>query len=241
MITNVPKPKLKLVKAVTNDNGGTATANDWDLTATGDGGFTELTPAAANATSREVKAGVSYSLSEAGPSNYSASAWVCVGGTQNGSTITLSDGQDVTCTITNNDNAPKLTLNKVVVNDNGGTAAESAWTLTATGNPVTDPASLSGAGAAGTADVVSGAGFDAGSYDLSESGGPAGYTASTWSCTGGQTGTLAKVIVGLGDDITCTITNNDNAPKLTLNKVVVNDNGGTAAESAWTLTATGIR
>ena len=41
-----------------------------------------------------------------------------------------------------------------------------------------------------------------------------------------------EVTVALGDDITCTITNDDNAPKLTLNKVVVNDNGGTALESA---------
>ena len=137
-------------------------------------------------------------------------------------------GDDITCTITNDDNAPKLTLNKVVVNDNGGGALESAWTLTATGNPVTDPATLSGPGAAGNADVVSGPGFDAGSYDLTESSGPSGYTASAWSCTGGQTGTTPTVTLALGDDITCTITNDDNAPKLTLNKVVVNDNGGTA-------------
>ena len=38
-----------------------------------------------------------------------------------------------TCTITNDDNAPTLTLVKVVVNDNGGTAVETDSTLTATG------------------------------------------------------------------------------------------------------------
>src|SRR4029077_15408251 len=118
-----------------------------------------------------------------------------------------------------------------------------AWTLTATGNPATNPATLSGPGAAGNADVVSGSTFDAGTYDLSELGGAGtgNYTASNWSCTGGQTGTAATVTVALGDDITCTITNDDNAPKLTLNKVVVNDNGGTKAEPAWTLTAPATR
>ena len=146
--------------------------------------------------------------------------------------MTVALGDDITCTITNDDNAPKLTLNKVVVNDNGGTALESAWTLTATGNPVTDPATLSGPGAAGNADVVSGAGFDAGTYDLSESGGPAGYTASDVELHGWSDRHAGEGDVALGDDITCTITNDDNAPKLTLNKVVVNDNGGTALESA---------
>ena len=68
-------PQLKLVKVVTNDDGGTAVANDWDLTASGSGGFTELTPAAANATFRDVNAGVSYALSETGPAGYAASSW----------------------------------------------------------------------------------------------------------------------------------------------------------------------
>ena len=71
--------------------------------------------------------------------------------------VTVALGDDITCTITNDDNAPKLTLNKVVVNDNGGTALESAWTLTATGNPATDPADAGRLrAAAGNADVVSG-------------------------------------------------------------------------------------
>ena len=97
------------------------------------------------------------------------SAWSCTGGqTGDDPAVTVALGDDITCTITNDDDAPKLTLNKVVVNDNGGGASESDWTLTATGNPVTDPATLSGLGAAGNDDVVSGPGFDAGSYDLSD-------------------------------------------------------------------------
>ena len=112
----------------------------------------------------------SYDLSESAVAGYSASSWSCTGGqTGTEAKVTVALGGDITCTITNNDNAPKLTLNKVVVNDNGGTAVAADWTLTALGNPATDPASLSGPGAPGNADVVSGAGFDAGSYDLSES------------------------------------------------------------------------
>jgi hypothetical protein len=45
-----------------------------------------------------------YTLSESGPTGYTASAWVCVGGTQNGSQITVSLGESATCTITNDDN-----------------------------------------------------------------------------------------------------------------------------------------
>ena len=231
-------PSLTLIKTVTNDNGGSAVATNWILTADGTG--SNDISGDGGAISDGSLLADTFALSEStGPAGYTAGSWSCVGGTQNGANITLALGQSATCTINNDDSAPKLTLNKVVVNDNGGTALESAWTLTATGNPVTDPATLTGPGAAGNADVVSGAGFDAGTYDLSESTGPANYTASTWSCTGGQTGTEAKVTVALGADIACTITNDDDAPKLTLNKVVVNDNGGTALESAWTLTATG--
>ena len=45
--------------------------------------------------------------------------------------------------------------------------------------------------------------------------------------------------LALGESATCTITNDDIPAKLTLVKQVVNDDGGTAAATAWTLTATG--
>ena len=114
----------------------------------------------------------------------------------------------------------QLTLVKTVTNDNGGTAVPTAWTLTAAG-----PTPISGA--TGSA-AVTNAPVNAGTYTLSESGGPAGYTASAWSCTGGtQTG--ASIALALGQSATCTINNNDIAAQLTLVKTVTNDNGGTAA------------
>src|SRR5207245_616084 len=165
-----------------------------------------------------------YTLAESGPAGYTAGAWSCTGGTQNGSTITVGLGQSATCTINNNDNTPALHLRKTVTNDNGGTAATTAWTLTATGTGGS-PSNLSG-----STPVNSDASFKADTYTLAESG-PANYTASSWSCvlTGTQTPvtvTSAHVTVGLGQDVTCTIVNDDKTPSLHLRKTVTNDNGG---------------
>jgi hypothetical protein len=120
-------------------------------------------------------------------------------------------GDAITCTITNDDDAPSLTLVKTVTNDNGGTALATAWTLTADGALVS-PTDLSG-----TTPVESGATFKADTYALAETNGPSGYTAGSWSCewddeeaTGVPTmPTASSVTVGLGDAITCTIDNDD--------------------------------
>jgi hypothetical protein len=197
-----------LNKVVVNDIGGSALESAWTLTANGGAAGTLSGAGAAGAadvtSNATFKAGT-YALSESGPGGYTASTWVCTGtGAQNGSSIALANGQSATCTITNDDNAPSLTLNKIVVTDNGGTALESAWTLTANGGAA---GTLSGAGAAGAADVVSTASFKAGTYALSESG-PGGYVASAWVCVGGtQNG--SSIAVGLGESATCTITNDD--------------------------------
>jgi hypothetical protein len=196
-------PQLKLVKTVTNDNGGTAAPNDWDLTATGSGGFTELTPAAADATFRNVTAGVAYALSETGPGGYTAGAWSCVGGSQVGSSITLALNTQVTCTINNNDIAPQLKLVKTVTNNDGGTAVANDWDLTATGSG--GFTELTPAAADATfRNVTAGV-----SYALSETG-PGGYTAGAWSCNGGtQVG--SSITLALNQQVTCTINNDDDA------------------------------
>ena len=221
----IPPTILTLVKNVINDNGGTALATDWTLTATGPVTISGATgsPAVTGAT---VQPGT-YALSESGPANYTASAWVCVGGSQSGSNITLVAGDNATCTITNNDNPPALHLRKVVVNDSGGTALATDWTLSAAGStPIS-----------GSTPVDSGPTFSAGTYALSESG-PANYTASAWVCVGGtQSG--SNITVGLGQSATCTITNDDVTAHLKLVKEVVNNNGGTKTPADWTLSAAG--
>ena len=214
---------LKLVKVVTNDNGGTAVATDFTLSASGP------TPiSGAGGAESDVTAGT-YALSETNVSGYTASAWVCVGGSQSGSNITLGGGQSATCTITNDDQAPALHLRKIVVNDNGGTATVANFTLTANGTGSND--------LSGTSPVDSGAGLKADTFALSESS-VSGYSASAWVCVGGsQSG--SSITLALGQSATCTITNDDQTAHLKLVKVVTNDNGGTAVATDFTLSAAG--
>jgi uncharacterized repeat protein (TIGR01451 family) len=217
---NDSAPSLHLRKIVVNNNGGTALGTDWTLSATGPTSLSGSTPVDSGAS---FDAGT-YTLSETGPNGYAASAWTCVGGSQNGNSISLSLGESATCTITNDDIAPSLTLVKAVENGNGGTAVATDWTLTASG-----PTPISGAGGA-----ASGAGFAAGTYTLSENAGPSGYAPSAWVCIGGsQNGD--QITLGLNESATCTITNNDVQPTLTLIKEVTVDDGGTATPTSFVL------
>lgn len=94
-----------------------------------------------------------------------------------------------------------LTLVKQVINNNGGTALESDWTLNADG-----PTPLSDSGPV----VESGKGFAPGTYDLSESGGSGGYNASAWVCDGnGSQDDDDTITLAMGQSATCTIINDD--------------------------------
>ena len=80
----------------------------------------------------------------------------------------------------------QLTLVKTVTNDNGGTALADGVDVDAR------PGRRRSTGATG-APTVTNAPVSAGSYALSETGGPAGYAASAWSCVGGtQTGRRSR-------------------------------------------------
>src|SRR5207247_3112006 len=61
--------------------------------------------------------------------------------------------------------------------------------------------------------------IDAGSYSVNETGGPSNYSQSLGA---GCSGTMTN-----GGNATCTITNNDTPPTLTIIKQVANSNGGT--------------
>ena len=117
-----------------------------------------------------------------------------------GGTVTLAPGDDITCTITNDDMAPSLTLVKEVTNNSGGSAVPAEWTLTATG-----PSTFFGPGPS----VSNPENFEAGSYVLSESNGPVSYTASAWVCEGGGTLDDDTITLALDESATCTITNDD--------------------------------
>jgi hypothetical protein len=66
----------------------------------------------------------------------------------------------------------------------------------------------------------------------------AGYAASLW---GGDCNTDGTITLALGDDKTCSITNDDTGGPATLNvcKIVINDDSGTAVPSDFTMTVTG--
>jgi choice-of-anchor A domain-containing protein len=93
-----------------------------------------------------------------------------------------------------------LTLVKQVI---GGEALASDWTLTATG-----PTTISGPSGSGS---VTGQVVEAGEYLVAESGGPGGYTAGEWNCTGAEVAGSAVTIED-GDDAVCTIVNTATVP-----------------------------
>jgi hypothetical protein len=209
--------KLIVIKHVINDNGGSAVAADFTL----DSGGTNDTPdnfAGEEAPGTEVTLDAgSYGVTESGPAGYSASYSAdCAG--------SIANGVTKTCTVTNNDQAGKLIVIKHVINDNGGTATASAFTMSVTGIAA-NPASFPGAESPGTNVAL-----NAGSYNVTESG-PTGYTASsTPSCTGS---------IAVGQTKTCTFTNDDIQPKLTVIKHVINDDGGPKNASDFTMNVTG--
>ena len=62
-------------------------------------------------TNAEVLPGT-YEVTESGPAEYVATTFSCVGGVQNGPTITLALGESATCTVTNDDIEAEITLEK---------------------------------------------------------------------------------------------------------------------------------
>ncbi len=202
VITNNDIPaSLTIIKTVVNDNGGTKTAADFTMTVTGNN--PSLASFAGNAvgTTISIDAG-SYSVGEVADSGYTATLSAdCTG--------SLLPGESKTCTITNDDVAPKLTVTKVVVNTHGGTKNSTDFPLFVDGNPVST-------GIETTLPT-------AGTYVVTETSDP-GYS----SAFSGDCDVMGSITLLPGDVKTCTITNTDDvAPHLVVNKIVVNDNGGT--------------
>jgi len=220
----VSKGRLTLVKNVTNDNGGTALPSAWTLTASGPttiSGKTN-TPSVTNAS---VSTGT-YALSESGgPSGYAASSWSCVGGSQSGSSVTIAANQNVTCTITNDDQPGTLEIKKIVVNDNGGSKAAQDFSYIVNGGSPT----------AFNANGTSTQTVNAGNYTVTEAA-TSEYAASYTNSLNATTN-CRNLFVANGATVTCTITNDDIAPTLTLVKRVINDNGGSAKNTDWLLSA----
>jgi hypothetical protein len=187
-------PTLRLVKEVINNNGGGALPGAWTLFAIA-GEDESFNDSGDSTQFHTVIAGRTYTLSESEVPGYSASGWSCGERSLEGAQVTLALGENLTCTITNDDIAPKLTVIKRMVNNGTppGTKSASDFTLSVTGtnpSPAGFPGNESGV-------VVT---LDAGAYSVTEAT-VAGYT-TTYSdeCSG---------TIGIGEEKTCTVTNND--------------------------------
>ncbi len=218
---------LTVIKHVVNDDGGSAVASAWSMHIKSGGSDVSGSPfpgAESPGTSKTLLPGA-YVVSESdGPSGYAATI---SGDCSESGAVTLALGENKTCTITNDDVAAMLTVIKHVVNDSGGTAVASDWSM----HIKSGGSDVSGSPFPGGESPGTSRGVDPGTYDVSESGGPSGYSASF----SGDCDANGNVTIALGQSKTCTVTNDDVAPYLTVIKHVVNDNGGTAVASDWSM------
>ncbi len=203
-ITNDDQPATLIVKkVVTNDNGGTKTTSDFSFNVNSG---TAVTFEADGQNDLTVAAGT-YNVTEPSVAGYSTTYNNC-------SNLIIANGGTQTCAITNDDIAPKLTLIKTVINDNGGVLIVSSF-----------PLFIDGVSAiSGTAYEVR-ANKEISVTETTQT----GYTPSVW---GGDCSEDGKITLLPGDNKTCTITNDDIQPKLTVTKVV---NGGSKQVSDFPL------
>src|SRR3970282_582445 len=148
-------------KRIVNDNGGTKVVGDFGvLTDAGALVFGAGVEAPANtftytATTLTGLSAGSYTLVESNVGGYSEGSWGCTGGTGAvvgtfaAGSVVLNNGESVTCTITNNDQAASLTIVKRIVNDNGGTKVVGDFSVTTSAGGL-----VFGAGAPDGADTL---------------------------------------------------------------------------------------
>jgi uncharacterized repeat protein (TIGR01451 family) len=122
------QPKITLRKVVVNDNDGTATVADFTLRATGQAPLTSMIEGPmgdAAVTNASIPAGI-YTLGEDSLPDYAANPYSCSvdgGAAQElaDNELTLANGQNAICTVTNDDQDPQLTVDKTgTLNDLDG-------------------------------------------------------------------------------------------------------------------------
>ena len=250
---NTRKPRLTIVKKVINDNNGTATVADFGITASPgtlnfDAGVNDPDAAHKTYTSQTFVLDTvgKYTFKETPLTGYVAGTWSCTAGTLNSSAanngaVTLAAGANAVCTITNDDQGSTLKVVKVIKNDNGGVKTVGDFSLTIDGSAAVFPAGSCVTVTTTTTCTSSSVNVNAGTHTFTEAINVAGYTPGTWSCTPVAAETVAadggSVVVPLGQNITCTIQNDDQPGSLTIIKHIVNDNGGTKIVGDFGLTS----
>lgn len=133
---------VTVVKRVVNDNGGNATVRDFGISFSGgalsfDEGTSEDGATVYTSHSIMVKPGVLYTLSEKDIDEYEEGSWNCGSVSEDGvsAELSLRSGQNVICTITNDDKAASLSVCKFNDYDGNGRKDESesflsGWAMT---------------------------------------------------------------------------------------------------------------
>lgn len=211
---------LTLLKVVDN---GDADPTAWSLTATrGDASSLAFAGGSTPATGT-VTAEAPYTLAEndADDRYIQVGAWECTEYAElAGDVVEVAAGREATCTVTNA--TGELTLVKVVENPNGGTATADDFTLHAGDQTVPSGETI-------FVDPEA-------TFDLSETGGPEGYTLESIVCGNEETD---SVQVPAGEAVTCTFTNVDAPGRLILDKVVDDNSTGDDTDAeAWHLSGT---
>ena len=154
-----------------------------------------------------------YDVIETDPTGFTLTGLNCPGAswTRVGNTVTVvpDPGEAVVCTFTNTEHRT-LTLVKEIVNDNGGTAVVSDFSITTDAGAVTfDGGTTLVDTTTYTSTPIS---VPGGTYSLQEID-VAGYTEGSWRCTVGtglvSTFNAGSITLLVGESTTCTITNDD--------------------------------
>src|SRR5574340_1249007 len=192
---------------------------------------TTLTSDGDSETFIDLKCGENYQLTEGaiGPA-FAMTSIVCTVNGDNfeynlteGGTFPVRASKLTTCTITNTQQKGQLIVKKVVINDNGGAKIGTDFSFQVYGCTAIDFLQDGEDTLKGKNTVIS---LDTGYYTVTE---PEviGYKTTYDNCK--------NVLVPPGGGATCTIYNDDVAPKLTLIKDPTNDNGGNAEPNDFLL------
>lgn len=205
------QPVVTVTTNIMNDSGGTASPGDFAVIATGENPVPISFPGSSGGTAVAMNAGP-YAIDQAPPFGYSQQFSANCSGT-------VEVGDAPVCVITADDIPAKLTAVKAVVNDDGGAKTPADFALTIAGLPAQNgiPVSLA-----------------PGTYRVSETPN-VGYAPSY----GGDCDAQGNVTLAFGESATCTVTNHDIQPKLTIVTIVTNDSGGTKTAGDFFAAVTG--
>lgn len=232
-----PKGTITVIKQVINNDGGTAVGSDFDLKINDQ--------VVAQGAPHSYAAGETYEISEDMHTDGYRQTGVTCKDADHVSTehpFVLEAGAEIICAVTNDDLPAYVTLTKEVVNDDGGTANASDFTLMLNGGVVAQNDRMR---------------LPANTVYAATEAPHSGYVLSQLTCSD-QNGPIAgngSFMLQLGQDVTCTFTNDDvGTPQLPvvdteepakghikIKKYIINDNGGQATTENFEYLANGVK